>query len=129
MDITGVALAVLITGGLLAYQILRGRRYKEMHRHSALDAFNALSVPSNNALFQFDGRTAQVVEEKEIIEQIKGAFLAYTLTRIARNSAGEYFWFHFRTGSLPQLKHIDQPRAKVLLKGKYLAPQASPRDG
>ena len=128
MDTTGVFLAVLITSGLLAYQLLKGRRYKETHRPSALAAFNALSVASNNELFQFDGRSAQVMEEKEVIEQIKGTFLAYTLTRISRNSSGEYFWFYFRTDSLPQLKHIDQSLAKVLLKGKYLAP-SSPHNG
>jgi hypothetical protein len=50
--------------------------------------------------------------------------LAYTLTRIARNGAGEYFWFSFRTDSPPQLKHIDQARAKALLKGKYIAADA-----
>lgn len=129
MDTTGIVLAVVVTGSLLVYQFSKGRRYKNTHRPFALDAFNALSVPSNNTLFQFDGRTAQIVEEKEVIEQIKGTFLAYTLTRIARNHSGEYFWFYFRTDSLPQLKHIDQSRAKVLLKRKYLAPQSSQHIG
>ena len=128
MTSTAVVLSVLITCGLLAYQFLKDRRHKETHRPSALAAFNALSVASNNALFQFDGRTAQVVAEKEAVEQIRGSFLAYTLTIIARNSSGEYFWFHFRTDSLPQLKHIDQSTAKILLKGKYLAP-SSPQNG
>ncbi|MBP5997499.1 MAG: hypothetical protein KA535_06090 [Azonexus sp.] len=124
MNITGVAFAVLITGGLLAFQFIKGRRYKETHRPSALDAFNTLSVPSSNARFQFQGKSAQIMDEKEVIEQIRGTFLAYTLTRIARNGAGEYFWFYFRTDSPPQLKHIDQPRAKALLKGKYIAADA-----
>lgn len=125
MNFTSIVCTVLITGGLLAFQFFKGRRYKETHRPYALDAFNTLSLLSNNARFQFDGKSAQVVEEKEAIEQIRGAFLAYTLTRIARNSAGEYFWFYFRTDSPPQLKHIDQARAKTLLKGKYLAAEAT----
>jgi hypothetical protein len=69
------------------------------------------------------------VDENEVIEQIQGTFLAYTLTRIARNQAGEYFWFYFRTDSPPQIKHLDQSRAKVLLKGKCLAPQSSQHNG
>jgi len=129
MDITGIAFSVLITGGLLAYLFYKNRRYKETHRPAALDAFNSLSIPSSNALYQFDGKTAEVVEEKEGIEQIRGAFLAYTLTRIAKNCAGEYFWFYFRTDSPPQLKHIDQARAKALLKGKHLAAGTSQHRG
>jgi hypothetical protein len=129
MSFSSVVFAVLITGGLMAFQFFRGRRYKETHRQSALDAFNTLSAPSANALFQFDGKSAQVVEEKEAIEQIRGTFLAYTLTRIARNGAGEYFWFYFRTDSPPRLKHIDHTRAKALLQGKYLAADASRDNG
>ena len=125
MNLTSIICTVLITAGLLTFQYFKGRRYKQTHRPCALDAFNTLSLPANNARFQFDGKAAQVVEEKEAIEQIRGAFLAYTLTRIARNGAGEYFWFYFRTDSPPQLRHIDHTRAKVLLKGKYLAADAS----
>jgi len=129
MNFSSVFFALLITGCLLTFQFFRGRRYKETHRHSALDAFNTLSAPSANARFQFDGKSALVVEEKEAIEQIRGTFLAYTLTRIARNGSGEYFWFYFRSDSPPQLKHIDHATAKALLKGKYLAADTSRDDG
>ncbi|QRM19358.1 hypothetical protein GBK02_08085 [Dechloromonas sp. TW-R-39-2] len=122
MDITGILLTVLTTGGLLAYQLLRGYRYKASHRPAALAAFAAQSIYPDNALVQFDGKTAQLMQEKEVVEQIKGSFLAYTLTRIARNASGEYFWFYFRTDSPLQFKHIEQSKAKVLLKDKYLAP-------
>ncbi|MBL8428710.1 MAG: hypothetical protein JNJ95_02285 [Dechloromonas sp.] len=122
MDTTGVVFSVLITSGLLVYLFSKDRRYKETYRPSALEAFNALSLASDNPLFQFEGKAAQIVEEKEVIEQMKGVYLAYTLTRIARNSSGEYFWFYFRADSAPVLKHIEQSRAKVLLKRKYLAP-------
>lgn len=129
MNLTSIICTVLITAGLLAFQYFKGRRYKQTHRPRALDAFNTVSLLANNARFQFDGKAAQVVEEKEAIEQIRGTFLAYTLTRIARNASGEYFWFYFRTDSPPQLKHIDQARAKTLLKAKYLAADASRHNG
>lgn len=127
MDVLGISLAVLITGGLFTRHLFKERRYKEEQRGAAENAFNSLSMPSVDRRFQFEGWDAQVIDEKEGVEQMRGVFLAYTLTRIARNASGEYFWFYFRTASPSQLRHIDQSRAAFLLKGKYLAPPSDER--
>ncbi|MCL2636435.1 MAG: hypothetical protein FWD50_07420 [Betaproteobacteria bacterium] len=126
MSISSIFLPLLITAGLLAYGYRRRRCHIETHRPSALDAFNSLSIHSSDPRFQFDGKTGQIVEEIEGVEESQGNFIAYTLTRIAKNSFGEYFWFYFRTDSPLLFKHIEQSRAKVLLKKKYLASQPAP---
>lgn len=118
MDILGVSLAVLVTG-LLARHFVKERRYRDEHRRGAESTFNQLSVPSTEPRYAFEGATATVVDEDEIVEKSGGVFLAYTLTRIAQTPKGEYFWFYFRSDSPPQIKHLDHSRARVLLKGKY----------
>ncbi|MBK7327224.1 MAG: hypothetical protein IPI89_14390 [Propionivibrio sp.] len=121
MDIIGISLAALTTV-LLVRHVVRERRYKEEHRSVAENVFKSLSVHSADPRFRFEGAVVQVIRDEEKAEKINGTFLAYKLTRIARNALGEYFWFHFRTDSPTQLKHIDQSRARIILKGKYLPP-------
>lgn len=122
MDIAQFIFVTLMIGAMLIYILLKRHKYITIHRPNALAAFNQLSVVSSDPHFQFDGKTAQVVEEKEVIEEINGTFLAYTLTIVARNLYGEYFWFYFRSDAPNQIKHIDQIRAKAMLKRKYLSP-------
>lgn len=88
MDILGISLAVLATG-LLGRHFIKERRYREEHRGGAETAFNQLSVSSTDPRYAFEGATAKVVDEKEIIEQSRGTFLAYALTRIAKTAKGE----------------------------------------
>lgn len=121
MDIIGATLAATTCYFLVRY--LRKRKdYAKEHRSVAESAYLALSIPATDPRFSFDGNTAQVVHEIEQIEESRGVFLAYALTRVARNGRGEYFWFHFRTDSPSLFKHLDQDRAKLLLKQKYVAP-------
>jgi len=124
-----VAFWVLLFGLLLAFSHRIGCDYMAIHRPAALNAFSELSIHSSEPRFQFDGKTAQIIEDEEGIERARNGFIAYTLTRIARNEAGEYFWFYFRSdsaGGKPQFKHIEQASAKALLKKKYLAPSPAP---
>lgn len=121
MDVIGLSIAVLACG-LLARHLIKIRHYKERHRANAENAFRSLSLNAKDSQFSLTGDAAEVIDDSESIEQMNGVLLAYALTRIARNQNGEYFWFQFRTDAAPLIKHIDQSRAKTLLKAKYVAP-------
>jgi hypothetical protein len=100
-------------------------RYRKEYRAAAERAFHATSLRSSDPRFCFEGMSAQVMDDKEVVERCHSRFSAYILTRIAKNDFGEYFWFRFRSDSTPMLKYIEQSRAKFLLKEKYLAPSVS----
>ena len=121
MDAIGLSLAAL-TCVLLVRQRLQVKRYREKQRIFAEEAFQKFSVASTDERFFFDGNKAQVMDDKEVVEEAKGVILIYSLTRVARNENGEYFWFRFRTDSSPLFKHLDHATARVLLKDKYASP-------
>lgn len=121
MDIIGATLAAT-TCYLLVRYLRKRKGYAKKHRSVAEREYFALSVAAPNPCFSFKGSSAEVVHEIEQIEESRGVFLAYALTRVAINEHGEYFWFYFRTDSPSQFKHLDQARAKLLLKHKFVAP-------
>lgn len=122
MEVIGPLIAVLACC-LLVRRFMKVRRYKVKSRADAEIVFSGLSLKGTAPQFSFAGNAAEIICDDESVEEMKGVLLAFTLTRIARNKHGEYFWFYFRTDASPLIKHIDQSRAKALLKSKYLAPQ------
>jgi hypothetical protein len=113
----------------LVRQSIKEKAYKSEHRVVAENAFRALSMTTLDPCFSFEGSTAQVMDDKERVEKMNGAIIAYVRTIIARNESGEYFWFHFRTdNSHPLFKHIDHSSAKALLKEKYIASSTHAND-
>ena len=122
MDAIGLSLAAIVCA-LFVRQRMQVRRYKEKLRGVAEEAFQKLSVASTDERFFFDGSRPQVMDNKEVVEEAQGAILAYSLTRVARNENGEYFWFRFRTDSSTLFKHLDHATARVLLKDKYASPR------
>lgn len=122
MDALGISLGIGASA-LLAYHLLKVRRFKERYRRNADKAFQESVIKADDPRYSFHGITAQCMDEQEQVEQMRGVLLAYTLTRVAKNASGEYFWFSFRSDALPTIKHIDHIRAQALLKTKYVAPQ------
>lgn len=116
---------LLVSVGVICLILLWGSRRKkrfiESFRGSANDAFLKLRIEASSPTLTFCGTTAQVLNEVEEVEQSRGALLAYQLTRIARNSAGEYFYFVFRSDSKPYFKHLPQGTAKALLGSRYIS--------
>jgi hypothetical protein len=110
MDTLGISLGIGACA-LLAYHLLKVRRFKERYRRNADKTFQEAVVEADNPRYSFHGSTAQCMKEQEQVEQMRGVLLAYTLTRVAKNASGEYFWFSFHT------------RAQALLKTKYVAPK------
>lgn len=122
MDTLGISLGIGACA-LLAYHLLKVRRFKERYRRNADKTFQEAVVEADNPRYSFHGSTAQCMKEQEQVEQMRGVLLAYTLTRVAKNASGEYFWFSFRSDAPPTIKHIDHTRAQALLKTKYVAPK------
>lgn len=116
---------LLVSIGVICLILLWGRRRKkqfvESFRGLANEAFHNLRIEASSPTLAFFGATAQVLSEVEEVEQSRGALLAYQLTRVARNSAGEYFYFVFRSDSKPYFKHLPQGSAKALLGSRYIS--------
>ena len=117
---TSVALFLLCA--LIVLKRIQVKRYKEKHKVEAEATYQRLSIKSDDPHLSFTPSSAQAMSTEEIVDEMRGAILAYTLKRISRNEHGEYFWFRFRTDSPPILKHIDQINARILLKKKYVSP-------
>lgn len=86
--------------------------------------FHTLVV--NNELPQlcFEGRTAQVVDDRQegITDSGSDTFRLVRVHRFARNAHGEYFLFISEGSGRPFFKHVSQVNAKIALGKKYVAP-------
>jgi len=121
MDYTQLLVSVGIVCLILLWGSRRKKTFVESFRGSANEAFHNLRIEASSPSLAFCGATAQVLSEVEEVEQSRGALLAYQLTRIARNSAGEYFYFVFRSDSKSYFKHLPQGTAKALLGSRYIS--------
>ncbi len=121
MDYTQLLVSIGVICLILLWGNRRKKRFVESFRGAAHEAFLNLRIEASNPTLAFFGTTAQVLNEVEEVEQSRGAFLAYQLTRIARNPAGEYFYFVFRSDSKPYFKHLPQGTAKTLLGSRFIS--------
>jgi hypothetical protein len=102
----------------------RTRNNPEALRVRLDEQFKALSLPSTDQRYAFDGSAAEVVKEDEEVKMVNLAIVAIKVRRIARNQAGEYFLFVSDGEARPYVKHIPHSNAKVLLGEAYVAPSS-----
>lgn len=119
-----MAFQILLTSlfvGLILLLRNSGRSdFAAKFKGAAQAEFLALHSDCDDARFEFDGRKAQILAEKEEVETSRGVPLAYQLSRVARNEAGEYFYYLYRSDSSPYFKHIEHGAAKAILGKKYI---------
>jgi hypothetical protein len=92
------------------------------------DEFRALIVDVSVPELCFDGRTAQIVDERHdgVSDRGTGCYTLQRVRRFARNAHGEYFFFISEGTGKPYFKHVTQANAKLELGKKYIAPPPSP---
>jgi hypothetical protein len=88
------------------------------------DEFRALIIDSEFPELCFDGRTADIVEERRegFTDRQTNTFILNSVHRFARNAHGEYFFFISEGSGRPFFKHVTQGNAKIALGRKYVAP-------
>jgi len=115
----------LITGIIIMmYGVGICQRKKELAKlyREADELFNKTKFTTNDARFDFDGETSQVIHDSVETHGISHTY--YYLTRYALSENGEYFTFMSNDGK-PIVKHIDHTKAKAILKSKYIEPNKS----
>lgn len=97
------------------------------YRAEAREQFLAYKTTSGDVRFIFNGADAEIVKEDEDIGRSDGVgvgvVVSYSLTRFARNAAGEYFMFVSNQDSPPFFKHVAHSNAKIALGEAYVSPQ------
>lgn len=91
------------------------------------EEFRALVVNSEVPNLRFDGRTSEIVDERQehhTDEGIDASTLA-RVQRFARNEYGEYFFFISEGNGRPFFKHVSQTNARIALGKKYVEPAPS----
>jgi hypothetical protein len=86
------------------------------------EEFRALVVTSDRPELCFDGRTAEIVDDRQEGDTENSVFTLERVHRFARNAHGEYFLFISEGSGKPFFKHVSQINARIALGKKYLAP-------
>jgi hypothetical protein len=88
------------------------------------DEFRALIIDSEFPELCFDGRTADIVDERRegFTDRQSNTYTLLAVHRFARNAHGEYFFFISEGSGRPFFKHVTQGNAKIALGRKYVAP-------
>lgn len=118
-----VAVAALFFLGVFLY------RADCRHTNSLIDEarnkvhqqFQKIVLNANDERYSFQGETAIVVDDKETL-YMDMSICSVTLTRYARNLAGEYFMLIIDGESELYCKHLDHKTARFVLKEKYVSP-------
>jgi hypothetical protein len=84
--------------------------------------FRTLVVNSDIPALCFDGRTAEIVDERQEGMTQNDVYTLVSVQRFARNAHGEYFLFISEGSGRPFFKHVSQTNAKIALGRKYVAP-------
>jgi predicted aspartyl protease len=136
LSIFGLDLAqIAVLAAMAAFiwlAIFTSRRYRKrlaarmaVSRQKVNELFRGTVVHAEDTRFAFDGGSATVIEDQESPGDDEG-WCEYTLTRYARNPAGEYFMFMFEVVQgqprLVFMKLVEQHIARFVLKEKYLPP-------
>lgn len=88
------------------------------------DEFRALIIDSEFPELCFDGRTADIVDERRegFTDRQTNTYTLLAVHRFARNAHGEYFFFISEGSGRPFFKHVRQGNARIALGRKYVAP-------
>jgi hypothetical protein len=128
MNIVFFALFVAFFAGLIAFTIKLGLKENDPNLRSRIeDEFRTLVINSKLPELSFDGRTAEIVDDRVEGEDYETPdnFTLYRVHRFARNSHGEYFLFISDGSGKPFFKHVSQANARIALGSKYVAPVRS----
>lgn len=118
---------ILPCAALLIWHLWRNRHVDPQRvLKLAAEEFRQLRIDAGHPAWGFDGGSAQLVHE-QIEYQDKAMVTVLRVTRYARNSRGEYFYFMSEGTGRPFFKHIDQASAKAALGDKYIAPASAMR--
>jgi hypothetical protein len=91
-------------------------------REEAARDLKAIHVASTDPRLVLDAAFAEVMDQSETAQHDEsGHVIAFYLTQVVRNPAGEYFLLK-TTDKRPYVKHLSQGRAKLVLKAKYRPP-------
>lgn len=91
------------------------------------EEFRALVVDSAVANLRFNGRTAEIVDERQehSTDEKTNASTLVRIQRFARNEYGEYFFFISEGDGRPFFKHVSHSNAQIALGKKYVEPTQS----
>jgi hypothetical protein len=107
----------------LRWQQGSNERHVSSLRAKVEATYKSTVLNASDPRFAFAGSTASVIEDVESFHERDGVAMGYTLTRFARNPAGEYFMFmHGTERERPYVKHVSHEVARVKLKSKYVPP-------
>ncbi|MFL6658334.1 MAG: hypothetical protein ACJ8GW_09700 [Massilia sp.] len=125
MDV-GTAIVVAAIIGFAIYSCYKDEvDFDDMRLLPIADAqFKQLQIVGPTPELSFDGNSAEIVHE------IRGHFhnrhsnktVLTSVSRFARNTHGQYFYFHSESEDGPYFKAISQANAKIALKRKYRPP-------
>lgn len=118
-----VFLGVAALGLLVSVRV--SKRFQadvEARRTRARAQMREFRAASPDARYAFDGGTARIVSEHELIPDQSSGAGGYTLTCYAVNEAGEYFMFIADGAAKPFFKHVEPRIARVVLKDKFREP-------
>lgn len=91
-------------------------------RKKVNEVFYQISLDADIPKYSFCGKTAEIVSDYEELKVADGIVFGLTLTRFARNSYGEYFFYMTDGEYLKFFKHVEHNYARAALKDKYVAP-------
>jgi hypothetical protein len=86
------------------------------------DEFRTLVIENAVPALCFDGRTAEIVDERREGIFDSGSYTLRRIHRFARNGHGEYFYFVSEGVGTPLFKHLSHINAEIALGKKYVAP-------
>lgn len=119
-------LSLLLLGFGVWITVRNFRRVVRGHDLSILprveDEFQTLVVSSDLPELSFDGRTAEIVDDRQEGMWANNVYTLHRVHRFARNAHGEYFLFISEGSGRPFFKHVSQKNAKAALGTKYVAP-------
>ena len=128
-----VLLITLVLGELIGYGTARPPKAADARlsamRERMAEFFRTIVIESpQDERLAFEGRTATVVEDDEMLGIDDQGQHAYSVKRYARNPSGEYFWLILQvineTPTIVFAKHVEHNVARYVLKDKYVAPPA-----
>ncbi|MBQ5948690.1 hypothetical protein [Massilia sp. ST3] len=116
----GIVVSAVCAAGTHLFGL--GRRDDDSIVPRAEEEFRNILVAGADPQYCFDGRTAEIVHERQDWITVNDVRTVTCVHRFARNAYGEYFYFASEGRGMPLFKYVTQANARVVLGDKYLAP-------
>jgi hypothetical protein len=117
-----------IAATLVVYLHERRNRVETLaiFRLDEMKAFAELKFGSSGKPFSVDAVSATTVVWFDELRQLETGHVSYCKsTRYLRNEHGEYFYWFWYSGHRPYVKHMSHVNARVVLKARYVEPEAA----